>query len=416
MTMSSSEINTEEIKKEIKQELIKREILMGIDSDEIDLFETAKTVLRHYLLVFVLPIVVSVLAVVYALSLPPFFKAKASIFVHSKSGGGGLSSILGSLPFGGGLSGIGGGGSAEYLMTYLKSEVLVKEIIGRLNIATEPVIVGENPKEFKWDDMFKTMSQIVDCSKDKDGLITISAETKSATFSAQIVEAYLDVLNKFSKGPGKQKRLFIESQLAKISRELEDAEQRFKAFQDKNKLVSIDQESKGIIDQLIKLESERVGSDITLKMQQGLLKASGNLPELVKIESQKVSEEARQEALIKAIAEIEKKLAEVPSLSLDFSHLTRELGVKTKVFGTLTEQLEMAKIAEAEEGSQFEIIDHARVPDRKSKPSRAVIVIMAVMVAGVIGIFLAFFKEFLDKALLINNSNKFRSSTGHKSL
>ena len=37
--MANSEINTEQLKKEVKEELLKREIMMGLQEDEIDLFE-----------------------------------------------------------------------------------------------------------------------------------------------------------------------------------------------------------------------------------------------------------------------------------------------------------------------------------------------------------------------------------------
>jgi tyrosine-protein kinase Etk/Wzc len=241
------------------------------------------------------------------------------------------------------------------------------------------------------------MDNIVSVSKDKDGLITVAAETKSATLSAEIAESYLGFLRRFSKGPAKEKREFVESQLAKAGAELVQAEQAFKEFQDQNRLVSIDQQSKAIIDRLVQLEGSRLESDIALKMQQSLLKSSGNLPELVKLEGQKVSEEAKQKALAQAIAEAEKALETLPTLGLSYARMRRDLMVKEKIFGMLTEQFEMAKIAEAEEGSQFEIIDRARIPDRKSKPKRSLIVILAGITAGMLGVFLAFFLEFLEK-------------------
>ncbi|RCK80575.1 MAG: Tyrosine-protein kinase Wzc [Candidatus Ozemobacter sibiricus] len=393
------DIDPEALKKEIKQELLKREILMGIEDDEIDLFELGKVLWRRWRLVIAMPVAVALLAVVITLLMPNYYKAQTTIFVHSK-GGGAMSSLLSSLPLGGMLGGLslGGGGSAEYLMALLKSRAITDRIIQRFDLATSTLILGDPlPSDLCYDDVLKVVEEMVSITKDKDGLITVAVETKSATFSAEIAEAYLGFLKDLTKGPAREKRVFVETQLEKVKRELQEAEQAFKAFQDRHQLVALDEQAKALIENLVKLEAAKVESQIALKMQESLLKASGNVPELVKLEAQKVSEQARQAGLEKAIASVTRQLETVPQLTLEFTRLMRDLKVKEKVFGVLTEQLEMAKIAEAEEGSTFEIIDRARPPERKSKPKRSLIVILSGITAGMLGVFLAFFLEFLEK-------------------
>lgn len=392
------DIDPEALKKEIKQELLKREILMGIEDDEIDLFELGQVLWRRWRLVVAMPVAVALLAVVITLLMPNYYKAQTTIFVHAK-GGGAMSSLLSSLPLGGMLGGLGvGGGSAEYLMALLKSRAITDRIIRRFDLATSTLILGDPlPRDLRYDDVLKAVEDMVSITKDKDGLITVAVETKSATFSAEIAEAYLGFLKELTKGPAREKRVFVETQLEKVKRELQEAELAFKAFQDRHQLVALDEQAKALIENLVKLEAAKVESQIALKMQDSLLKASGNVPELVKLEAQKVSEQARQAGLEKAIASVTRQLETVPQLTLEFTRLMRDLKVKEKVFGVLTEQLEMAKIAEAEEGSTFEIIDRARPPERKSKPKRALIVILSGITAGMLGVFLAFFLEFLEK-------------------
>ena len=132
-------------------------------------------------------------------------------------------------------------------------------------------------------------------------------------------------------------------------------------------------------------------------MQQSLLKSFGNVSELVRVEAQKVAEEAKSQAIKKEMEDMEKELANLPDISMEFLRLQRTLKVKEKLFAVLTEQYEMAKIAEAEEGSQFEVIDQARIPELKSKPKRAVMVILAGLSAGVLAVFMAFLSEFLKR-------------------
>ncbi|HNW34125.1 MAG TPA: Wzz/FepE/Etk N-terminal domain-containing protein, partial [Candidatus Ozemobacteraceae bacterium] len=253
-TTQTNDIDTESLKKEIKQELIKREIMMGMDDDEVDLFELGKVLWKHWRMVLVMPIVVAVIAALYSLTMPNLFKSKATIFVHSK-GVGGMSSLLSSLPMGGMLGGIGGGG-AEYLTAYLNSDDMSSRIITQFGVATNPILMGEKPPEdIKRDDLIQLVHNIVGISSDKDGLISITAETTSASFSCDLASAYIDNLNMYAKGPATQKRIFIESQLAKVSKELVEAEIKFKEFQDKNRLVSIDDQAKAAVESLVKLES-----------------------------------------------------------------------------------------------------------------------------------------------------------------
>ncbi len=397
------EINTDQLKKEVKEELLKREIMMGLQEDEIDLFELLAVLKKYWKLIVVFPVIVAILVAGYSLLMPNYYKAQGTIFVHSSSGGSGmLASLMGSLPIGGLMGGLGGGGGANYLTCFLQSATMSDYIIKTFGIATNPAIIGDkqpDPDEpIIYDDILKMMEKIVSVDNDaKTGLITISAETMNATTSAEIVAAYIDRLGKFSMGPQKEKRIFIEKQLALVGKELEVTENEYKNFQDKYKMFALDKQTAAAIDKMALLETQRVTSNISLEMQQRLLKASGNVSELVKMEAQKVAEEAKTEAIKKEIGEMEKELATLPDVSMEFLRLQRNLKVKEKVYAVLVEQYEMAKITEAEEGSQFEVIDQPRIPERKSKPKRAIMVILAGLSAGVLAVFGAFLMEFLKR-------------------
>lgn len=394
MTDRYNEIDPEQLKKEVKEELIKREILMGLEEDEIDLFELFRVLLKHWKLVIIMPFVIAVITAAYSLTIPNSFKATSTIFVHSS----GKMSALSSLPFAGMIPGLGGGGSSEYLMVFLKSRTMSAHIIERFGIATNPVFIsGKKTEEIKYEDLLKIVDRTVSVDKDKDGLISVSAETTDPELSAQIATAYIENLRRFARGPQTTKRQFVEGQLEIVKKELEQAEDQFKEFQDKHKLFAMEKQAAVTIEKLARLEAEKVGAGVSLQMQESLLKSSGNLPELVRIESQKVSETAKISALEKEIAVTEKEIGQLPQLALEFARLTRDLKVKEKVFGVLTEQYEMAKISEAEEGSQFEVVDHARVPEVKSKPRRSIMVILAGLSAGVLGVFAAFLIEFVRR-------------------
>lgn len=394
MSDKNSEIDTAALKKEIKQELLKREILMGLEEDEIDLFELFGVLLRHWKLVIIFPFLVAVLTALYSLTIPNQFKSSGTIFIHGK--GSALPAMLSQFSDWA-VPGVGGN-SADYFVTLLQSRTLRNQLVNRFGIATSTIIFGDPlPEALNSDMVLEKISGITSVTKSKEGLISISVETTSPDFSAALVKGHLESLAVLAKGPAREKRNFIEAQIKKISGELEKAELALKTFQDENRMVTFDDQSRAIVERLAGLETKQIESDIALKMSQSMLKASENLPGLERLEIKRISEQARLEAIGKAIAEAEGSLAQLPRLGLLYARLRRDLMVKEKVFSTLTEQFEIAKITEAEEGSTFEIIDLPSSPDLKSKPRRSLIVILSGITAGMAAVFLAFLFEFINK-------------------
>jgi len=68
------------------------------------------------------------------------------------------------------------------------------------------------------------------------------------------------------------------------------------------------------------------------------------------------------------------------------------------LYELLAKQYELAKVDEARESTVIQVVDKALPPDRKSKPYRALIVLVSGIVGVLLAIFLAFFFEAMDKA------------------
>jgi len=64
----------------------------------------------------------------------------------------------------------------------------------------------------------------------------------------------------------------------------------------------------------------------------------------------------------------------------------------------LTSQYENARLDEAKDATLIQVMDKAIVPDRKSKPKRAVIVELSTLVAGLVALLWAFVLEAMAKA------------------
>lgn len=398
MSNKFNEIDTELIKKEVKEELLKREIMIGLEEDEIDLFELFGVLKKHYKLVLIMPLIVAILVALYSLTMPNYYKSSATLYVQSKSGG--LSSVLSSIPMAG-MLGLGQSSDSGYLEAFLKSNTMSGIIIQKFGIATNTAIVGPNPKpasEVKYDDLLNIVNKTVSIGNDaKSGLITISAETMDANLSAQITNSYIEHLTRFANEPQRKKLLFLSEQLAQVTKDLNEAQESLKKFQDENKMFTLEEYAKSIVERMTKLQTEKFSTEVSMQTQDRLMQSFGSMPELIKLEALKVAEATRIKAINDEISVTQTAMESLPKLALEFARLRVALSVKEKLFTMITEQHELAKIAIADESSAFDVIDSPLVPELKSKPKRATMVILAGLLAGVIGVFSSFLIEFIQK-------------------
>jgi uncharacterized protein involved in exopolysaccharide biosynthesis len=63
----------------------------------------------------------------------------------------------------------------------------------------------------------------------------------------------------------------------------------------------------------------------------------------------------------------------------------------------IAQQIETGMMAEVKENFAFKVIDPPLAPDKKIKPKRAQMVMLSLIVALFVGIFVAFFREYIEK-------------------
>jgi uncharacterized protein involved in exopolysaccharide biosynthesis len=70
--------------------------------------------------------------------------------------------------------------------------------------------------------------------------------------------------------------------------------------------------------------------------------------------------------------------------------------IRTKIYTMIAQQIETSMMAEVKENFAFKVIDPARVPDRAIKPKKRQMVMVSFVVSLLLGIFIAFLKEYID--------------------
>ena len=97
------------------------------------------------------------------------------------------------------------------------------------------------------------------------------------------------------------------------------------------------------------------------------------------------------------LTDAEITLDKTPNTSLKYMDALRNLKYQEAIHEILARQFEMAKLDEAKDSPLIQILDKATAPEKKSKPKRMLIVIIASALAFFLSIIWAFFRELLER-------------------
>lgn len=368
---------------------------------EINLLDLLLVLLRRKWLIFWITFFAIVVSVTYSLVIPEKFTATARILPPQKPESG-ISSILSQAggAFGGLAAGLLGGAqtSSDLYVGIMKSRTVADVLISKFDLKK------------LWDkeylvQVYRELSDITEINVSKDtGIINVSVEEEDPKRAADMANTYVETLNQINKTvnitEGQRKRVFLEKRLEKAKKDLIKAETDLQAFQEKYKIISINEQAKAAIEGAAEIKGEIIAAQTELEV----LKKFGT-----EKQNEAIMLKSKIEELQHQLAKIESgnptkdgdnfyiPFKELPDLGMRLARLMREAKIQEQVFELLTSQYEMAKIEEAKDMSTIQILDEAVPPDKKSSPRRSLIVIISTIAGFFMAVFLAFVKEAILK-------------------
>ncbi len=362
--------------------------------EEINLLELLRVVVRNLPLIFKITAAAVILSLIYSLTLKNVYTAKATLLPPQKDSGGGAAALLASM--GGGLAGLAGGlgGSADLYMGILKSRSVLDSVIKRLDLHTE--LKSKNA-----DDTRNKLQGLVKFQSGKDGIITITADYKDPAKAALLANTFIDELQKKSLQLNLTKasteRSFLEKRLTGVKQDLKAAEDEMRGFQEKNKTIKADSQAAAAIEGIARLKAEIVTKEVQLaamrySMTDESPEVKGLLAGITRMKGQLGSMSGSGDG-----GGVIPSAGSVPSIGVEYVRRLRELKTQEALFEQLTKQYELAKINEARDSSSLQVLDEAVAPLRKSKPKRALIVILSTVTAFFCALFFVFIKEYLAR-------------------
>jgi uncharacterized protein involved in exopolysaccharide biosynthesis len=374
----------------------------ALPSEDIPLLRYWLVIRKHQWLVIGLFFVAVVTAMVVSLLLPKVYESTATILPPTESrDAGGLNFLAASkaAELGMALPGMPATKS-DIFVAMLKSRVMADAVITRFDLKRVY-------KAKAMQDARKALEAATKINVGREKVIRITVEDRDPARAADIANFYCTNLDRLNRTvhvtSASHNRAFIERRLAETQVSLIKAEETLKEFQTANKTVAVEAQSKVMIEAAAVLQGQIMAHEVQLKVMSGYL--SPDNPELARLRS--ALDELKKQLYVMESGtsgkgmlpgdRLHPAMITVPSLSLDYGRLMRELKVQETVYQLLTSQYEQAKLAEARDTPTVQVLDPAIPAERKSRPKIRQNMMLAGVLALAFGIALAFFLEYRER-------------------
>lgn len=350
---------------------------------------------RYKRLIAGLTLAATILSVIVVLLLPSVYTAKTMILPMEDEKGG-IGTMLAQL---GGLAGagfgMGGPTKTDLYVTLLKSETVKDPLIDRFKLME---VYKKNLRV----DLYTALNKNVNITAGKkDGVITIAVDDKDPKRAAELSNAYVDELGKLvirlNMTTSGKNRVYLEERLAAARADLARSEDALKSFQSKNKAVSVTDQAKATIEGVAQLRAQLAAQEVQLATLQRQFAES----------SQKVkTARATVDNLRAQIVKLEgagggsssiPSVGSMPQLGQEYMRLMRDFKVQETLVELLTKQYEVAKLSEVKDILPFQVLQVAKVPERKSRPARGKKVITVLLISFFGSCALALLNDHIQK-------------------
>ena len=360
------------------------------DNRELSVLELLAALARRKTLILGLPFLTAVIAAGISLMLPVFFTASVRILPPQQSQSS-STAIVAQLV--GGLSGLGSGlkSQSDVYIAMLKSRTLTETLAQRFELAKVYAIASMS-------DARAELEKRTIVTSSRDGLITVEVDDLDPARAAELANAYIDELYKLTNvlavTESSKRRLFYERQLVQAKDNLSNAEITARRSLEQGGVVKVDDQGRAMLSTTARLRSTISQQEVQIEAMRTF--ASERNPELKLAQSE--LQAMRNELTRMETGSGNARTVKGDEKGMDGLRLLRDIKYQETLYELLAKQFELAKMDEAREASAIQVLDKAVVPERKSKPKRAVIVLTWAFFALVVAIIWSIVAYLFEKA------------------
>lgn len=336
------------------------------------LVELILVAIRHWRLLFFLPLSMGLIALAIAFAVKPTFTSTARIIPPSQQAGmaGLISQQLGALA---GLAGAAGlKNPADQYVSLAKSRNVTDAIIKKFDLR------NRYEKEFIEEVLDELDAQVRITASTRDGMISIEASDHDPKFAAALANEFVDRLrdlsNSIAVAEAAERRTFYEQQLAEVKGKLDDAQAKLQRSGVSESLLKA--EPRAAIETIARLRAAVTSSEVRIATMRGIFSDSNPEIQLAKKELAAI-----QDQLNRAEASSSAPMGKVAD---NYIELYRNFKYHESLYEILAKQFELSKIDEAKEGAFIQIVDVAVPAEKKSKPKKGVIAVLTTIATFIV--------------------------------
>ncbi len=353
--------------------------------DDISLLDLLQVVVDNLRLLVLGPLAVGLAALGFSFTIPPTYTAKTQ-FLPPQQQQSAAASMLASL---GALSGLAGTATglknpSDQYIAFMKSVSVQDALVERFKLMDRYQAQTKT-------DARAALSGNSRVASGKDGLISVEVDDKEPQFAAQLANAHAEELQKLlgrlAVTEAQQRRVFFEKQLALAKENLVKAEVALK-FTGVNS-SALKSSPAAAVETVARLRAGISAQEIKIASMRGYL-----------TEAAPAMKQALTEllALREQLAKAERDEAPQAAGQGDYVARYRDFKYHETLFELFAKQFELAKVDEARESAVIQVLDVAQAPERKSKPKKALIAIVAALTSGLVLLLWAFVRQALLNA------------------
>lgn len=232
--------------------------------------------------------------------------------------------------------------------------------------------------------------------KGKDsGIVNLSFQHAVPAYAESILNkiAEIYVLKNVDRNSAEAKKSldFLEVQLPEIKKQLESSEALFNDYQRDQQSVNITLETQGVLEQIVELDTKLQELDLKRLAMSRMFKR--NHPNYQGIVEQ-------IEAVQKQRNGLASKISNLPERQQKLLRLTRDVEVGNEIYMMLLGKVQELDIVRAGTVGNVRIIDVAEVNTTKPlKPKKALVVVIATMLGGMLAIAIVLVQKALHKGV-----------------
>jgi uncharacterized protein involved in exopolysaccharide biosynthesis len=362
------------------------------EDDEISLLDLLLIVVENIKLLILGPLIVGLTALGISFQIPETFTAKVVLMPpqQQQSAASAMLAQLGALA---GAAGAAAGikSPSDQYAALMKSSAVENRLIDRFDL----IKIYESKLREDARKTLETRTRI-DAGK-KDGLMVIEVDDHDPKRAAAIANAYVEelstLLSRLAVTEAQQRRVFFERQLQKVKEDLTRAQLALKKGGTEADILKTQPQTAVI--ELAQLTAQVTAKEVELAAMRSYLKEAAPdfkqaLNELAALKAQLAKTQSGNVSV--------KAEGSGPAQS-DYVSRFREYKYQETLFDLMARQFEIAKIDESREGAIIQIIDPAEAPERKSKPKKALITLIATLAAGFLLLLFVFLRSAWRKAM-----------------